>query len=282
MYKFLKSNPEKDKIRKMLINFYKLRPTSYGIDDIPLNYYEKYIRIVKKYSNRKKYLLDFGNGNHQSILALASAGFKVFGLDILSNNKYIEIKSKLSGINASIINYDGGHSLPFEKNSFEIISSNCVLEHMLDVSSILAEFKRILKPRGRIIIVCPNWGGINNPIRGFHLIYKKKRYFHFKNYVDLIIGLFFSFFYPFYVKTSRTQKFIYIYPMMKNNEINFEFSDDDAVHLCIPTSFIEWFKKNGFEILSYNKDSGKSIYSRIFNRLLPMYSTENVIIAELK
>ena len=282
MYKFLKTNSEKDKIRKLLIDFYKHRPESYGLNDESLNCYEKYIKLVQKYSNRKKRLLDFGTGNHQNILALAYAGFNVFGLDILSDLKYSEIKSNLFGINASIVNYNGSQSLPFENNTFEVISSNCVFEHLIDVISILEEFKRILKPKGKIIIICPNWGGINNPIRALYVMRKKKRYFHFKNYVDLIIGLIFSIYYPFYVKISQKQKFIYIYPMMKNNKINFEIADDDAVHLCIPTSFKEWFKKNGFKILSYNKDAGNSKFSRIFNKFFPMYSTENVIIAELK
>jgi SAM-dependent methyltransferase len=281
MYKLIKSYNEKEYIQKLLFEFYTLRPAEYGHESKMPDDYKLYLNIVRKYSNGRTELLDFGNGTAESIIEFAENGFIVMGLDILSKGKYESIKNKIKNYNAEVINYQGSGKLPFNDNSFELISSQNVFEHLLYPDEILNEFKRILKPNGRIIIKCPNWGGVNNPIRAMFYVFKKQRYFHFINFKDVVIGFVKAMFFPLLIRFKKENYFPLIFPRILNDKINFEVADDDAVHLCIPTSFKKWFQHNGFKVIGYNKDIGNSKFAKVFNNIFPMYATTNLIVAEL-
>ena len=138
------------------------------------------------------------------MIAIAKKGFEVNGIDILSNETFIKYENIIDTIknhNIKIINYDGDNILPFAHNSFDLITSQNVFEHLLDVEDILEEFKRILKPKGRIIIMCPNWGRLNNPIRAaINLIRFNNRYFHFNNFKDILLGFLQGLFFPILIK----------------------------------------------------------------------------------
>jgi len=69
-----------------------------------------------------------------------------------------------------------GENLPFPSNSFDLILSNEVLEHVQDDHKCVYEIVRTLKPGGRVVIFCPNRG------YGFetHGIYWRGTY-HFGN-----------------------------------------------------------------------------------------------------
>jgi SAM-dependent methyltransferase len=69
-----------------------------------------------------------------------------------------------------------GEHLPFTDNSFDLVLSNEVLEHVQDDRQAVSEIVRTLKPGGRVVIFCPNRG------YGFetHGIYWRGKY-HFGN-----------------------------------------------------------------------------------------------------
>jgi SAM-dependent methyltransferase len=69
-----------------------------------------------------------------------------------------------------------GEYLPFPENSFDLILSHEVLEHVQDDQLAVKEIVRTLKPGGRLVMFCPNRG------YGFetHGIYLKGKY-HFGN-----------------------------------------------------------------------------------------------------
>ncbi len=50
--------------------------------------------------------------------------------------------------------YDGKH-LPFENDSFDVIFSSEVFEHVFNLQELLVEIKRVLKPGGKLIFTCP-------------------------------------------------------------------------------------------------------------------------------
>jgi len=49
-----------------------------------------------------------------------------------------------------------GENLPFPSQSFDLILSNEVIEHVADDQKAIEEMVRTLKPGGRIVIFCPN------------------------------------------------------------------------------------------------------------------------------
>lgn len=50
--------------------------------------------------------------------------------------------------------YDGKH-LPFEDESFDVIFSSEVFEHVFNLPELLLEIRRVIKPGGKLIFTCP-------------------------------------------------------------------------------------------------------------------------------
>ncbi len=49
-----------------------------------------------------------------------------------------------------------GEELPYPDNTFDVILSNEVIEHVRDDAAALSEMARVLRPGGRLILFCPN------------------------------------------------------------------------------------------------------------------------------
>jgi SAM-dependent methyltransferase len=65
-----------------------------------------------------------------------------------------------------------GEQLPFPENTFNLILSNEVIEHVMDDQLAIQEMIRTLKPGGRLILFCPNrWYPVET-----HGIYWRGRY----------------------------------------------------------------------------------------------------------
>lgn len=69
-----------------------------------------------------------------------------------------------------------GETLPFPANSYDLLFSHEVLEHVADDQLAIAEMVRVIKPGGRIVLFCPNRG---YPFET-HGVYWKGKY-HFGN-----------------------------------------------------------------------------------------------------
>jgi SAM-dependent methyltransferase len=69
-----------------------------------------------------------------------------------------------------------GEHLPFPDDSFDVVISNEVIEHVADDGMAVAEMARVLRPGGRAVIFCPNrWYPVEQ-----HGVYWRGRY-HFGN-----------------------------------------------------------------------------------------------------
>ena len=122
-----------------------------------VNLYKRFINknseLQTAFKNGNKVLeIGFESGGH-SIFALEKLGLQVFGID----NGYSGIKNvssfpvenaKVLKSNAQFINGDITTETEFQNNFFDIISSEAVLEHILDLPNAFLEMHRILKPGG--------------------------------------------------------------------------------------------------------------------------------------
>ncbi|HCL58158.1 MAG TPA: ubiquinone biosynthesis protein UbiE [Spirochaetia bacterium] len=101
-------------------------------------------------------ILELGSGRGlQTILSARQSGDKgmVYGLD-LSEKMVEKANESLKDSELKNLKFLTGdlHRLPFENQSFDLIYSNCVLNHSTDKLKAYQEIFRVLKPGGKIVI----------------------------------------------------------------------------------------------------------------------------------
>lgn len=96
---------------------------------------------------RGERILEVGAGTGRQALELRMAGFDVEAIDLESSN-YAETRI------FPIVDYDG-RNIPFPDNSFDVVFSSNVLEHVPDLQQMHAEIRRVLRQNGRCIHVVP-------------------------------------------------------------------------------------------------------------------------------
>ena len=111
-------------------------------------------RYVERFI-RNKSVLDIGCGTGYGIHELSATALDTVGIDIWINGlRFCNINygSKTSFLASS------GNSLPFRDNSFDLVFSFQVIEHIPtnSVISYLQEIKRVLKDNGVLIVTTPN------------------------------------------------------------------------------------------------------------------------------
>jgi len=89
-------------------------------------------------------ILDYGCGAGAMVETFINNGFEAYGCDVVlrSENKLVK------QMNAQF-------QIPYENEKFDLIVSNQVIEHVHDLEIMIAEFSRVLKPNGSVIILCP-------------------------------------------------------------------------------------------------------------------------------
>ena len=118
-----------------------------------LGRYHNMISLAKNEINdlKDKQVLDVGCGDGVLSYLFAKEDAKVSGIDY--SDIAIEFaKEKTKGLN---INFQQGsaYELPFEDNSFDIVISSDVIEHLEDVEKYLSEINRVVKSTEGIIII---------------------------------------------------------------------------------------------------------------------------------
>jgi SAM-dependent methyltransferase len=97
-------------------------------------------------------VLDDGCGVGTYVERLGRAGAKVAGLEY-----DFERARQASAKSPEILNA-ASESLPFASDTFDLVLSHEVLEHVRDDQAAIREMARVLRPGGRAIIFCPNRG----------------------------------------------------------------------------------------------------------------------------
>ncbi len=92
-------------------------------------------------------ILEIGAGAGWQAQWLSHQGYEVTAVDI-PESQYLQSRV------FPIILYDG-INLPFPDNSFDIIFSSNVLEHIPDPNKLDREFKRVLRPNGTAVHIVP-------------------------------------------------------------------------------------------------------------------------------
>lgn len=116
-------------------------------------------------------ILDFGCGQGELVCSLRERGYTAYGFDIYNSlGSHCQDKPWFSFSDSKRHGFklEETFSMPYESNSFDMIISQEVLEHVMDPEPVLCEIARVLRPGGVSINLypprfCPVEGHINVP-----------------------------------------------------------------------------------------------------------------------
>jgi ubiquinone/menaquinone biosynthesis C-methylase UbiE len=83
-------------------------------------------------------ILDFGCGSGSFVKEGRAAGYEVYGCDF-------------SAVGDNISAVETPYRLPYPDEFFEVVVSNTVMEHVMNYDEVLAELRRVLKPKGAFL-----------------------------------------------------------------------------------------------------------------------------------
>lgn len=108
-----------------------------------------YRELIHKYLPPRGRLLDAGCGRYLKFSKEYAQTAEVVGLDL---EPALETTNQGSpfGIRGDLSN------LPFPTNHFDLVISRYVVEHLDDPGKVFREFRRVLKPGGKVILATPN------------------------------------------------------------------------------------------------------------------------------
>jgi len=127
--------------------------TIYFRDEIGENDYPQKLcdYLIKKYSLVEGYsLLDIGCGKGNHLIGFARRGLDVKGIDKLSD------EISLDTYDIRYCNFECD-VFPFKDDSFDIVFSKSVIEHVANTNNFLSQSYRVLKEGGVAIIMTPDW-----------------------------------------------------------------------------------------------------------------------------
>ena len=106
-------------------------------------------------------MLDIGSGYGSNVLASRQAGIDAIGIEIapfeveFARKRLRQERPDDSPDNVYLLG--SALHLPFQDDSFDLITIMNVLEHVTDYRRLLSEAVRVLRPNGALYIVCPNY-----------------------------------------------------------------------------------------------------------------------------
>ena len=120
-------------------------------------YREKVQILLNLLPIRPRYGLDVGSSAGGLSAALAQQGIKMEGIEpSQAGVDASNLRAKRLGLVNVRYQQGVGENIPFPDNTFDLVVSLAVLEHVQDVAAVLGETYRVLKPGGWAYFEVPN------------------------------------------------------------------------------------------------------------------------------
>ena len=133
---------------------------------------DRRLEMIRRWSDLGGRILDNGTGlgTYLEAMGRVNPDSQRVGLEI----EHERAVAALARADAIVLGV--GESLPFANDSFDLILSNEVIEHVADDRAAVAEMARVARPGGRVVIFAPNrWYPVEQ-----HGVYWRGEY-HFGN-----------------------------------------------------------------------------------------------------
>jgi len=115
------------------------------------------LEYLQKETRKAKAILDVGCGEGTKLNSVALNHQNATGVDI---NRYAITLAKKKYPQLNFIHHSG-KKLPFKDGEFDLVYSTFALEHTQNHRLFLQETIRVLRSKGKIVILCPNFGSPN-------------------------------------------------------------------------------------------------------------------------
>jgi SAM-dependent methyltransferase len=142
-------------------------------DYIGLKIAEQQVAVVLA-GGKVEGILDIGCGFGSFVLVARQKGIDAIGIDI-ANFEIEFARERLHLLRPQenpeyVYQLGSGLSLPFSDEQFDVVTLWNILEHIPDNQVLLEEVSRILRPKGRVYIVCPNYAAFRSEAH-YHLFW---------------------------------------------------------------------------------------------------------------
>jgi SAM-dependent methyltransferase len=107
--------------------------------------------------------LDVGCGTGEFTAALSEAGAAAVGVEV-AEAALARARRRHPGLEFRLVGIEG--PLPFEDSSFELVWASEVIEHVTDTARWLSEVRRVMVPRGRLLVTTPSHGRLRVALGG--------------------------------------------------------------------------------------------------------------------
>jgi ubiquinone/menaquinone biosynthesis C-methylase UbiE len=108
-------------------------------------------------------VLDLGCGTGDLAADLATAGAEVIAADV-AQAALDRARGRHPRLDLRLVEID--RPLPFQDSAFDVVWSSEVIEHVADTARWLSEVRRVLAPRGRVVLTTPSHGRLRLLIGG--------------------------------------------------------------------------------------------------------------------
>lgn len=229
-------------------------------------YLKPYVDTVHKYAPAEAKILDMGCGNGLSAYMLNEYGHWVVGSDIswffLSDFARFQ-SNKLKYQVCDALN------LSFADNSFDVICSNELIEHITDAPGVLSEMMRVLRNDGILVITGPNlcspvWAAMDfiNMLLG-----KSGRETWAETKIQALKWGFKNFKLSLKKRFSSQAEFIYRRP---NIEQSAKGGDSDSAYYVSPIDLEKFLMAHGMKIIKLYEPT--TFRGRILSAICPRFS----------
>ena len=110
-------------------------------------------------------ILDYGCGKGEVVQGGRAHGLEICGVEAFYEGGNRRAAVEKLGYLGTVIRELRDGKIPFEENSFDLVLSNQVFEHVPDLTAVLSEIARVLKPEGKLLSLFPS----NEVIREGHI-----------------------------------------------------------------------------------------------------------------